>query len=129
MHRGLRSQQPPLLFTPEPEREYLGRRRRRRMGDEVENGGAPTVEELMRQIDALNLRNREVEEENQAAVLAKEAAEAEAERLRTLGPQNAQQYMHPMLRVPDSAIILPTLGPRGFEIKPHFITLIKSIVF
>ena len=130
MHRGIRSQQPSLLFTPEPEREYLGRRRRRKMErQENENGEAPTVEQLMRQIEALNLRNREVEAESQAAIRAREEAEAEAERLRTLGPQNAQQYMHPTLRVPESAIVLPNLGPRGFEIKPHFITLIKSIVF
>jgi Retrotransposon gag protein len=126
MHRRLRSQQPPLLFTPEPERVYLGRRRRVRMGDHQEE---LTMEELRRQIDALTIRNREVEATNQAEVRAREAAEAEAERLRTLGPQNAQQYMHPTLRMPESAIVIPPLGRGGFEIKPHFITLIKSVIF
>ena len=92
-----------------------------------ENGEELTVEELRRQLNALRIRNREVEATNQEAVRAREAAEAEAERLRSQGPQNAQQYMHPTLRMPESAIQLPNLGPGGFEIKPHFITLIKSL--
>ena len=96
------------------------------MGDNVEE---LTMEELRRQLDALRIRNREVEATNQAEVQAREAAEAEAERLRSQGPQNAQQYMHPTLRMPDSAIVVPPLGPRGFEIKPNFISLIKSIIF
>ena len=100
------------------------------MEGEIHNvNGPPTVEELMRQIEALNLRNQRVEAERQAEVQAREQAEAAAEELRTRGPQNAQQYMHPTLRVPDSAIVLPGLGPRGFEIKPHFITLIKTTIF
>ena len=84
------------------------------MVGEVHNeNGPPNVEELMRQIEALNLRNQTVEAERQEQVRAREQAEAEAVRLRTLGPQNAQQYMHPTLRVPDSAIVLPELGPGG----------------
>ena len=39
-------------------------------------------------------------------------------------PRNAKQYMHPELRVPESAIVLPAFE-RAFEIKSHFITLIK----
>ena len=82
MHKRLRSQQPPLLFTPEPERVYLGRRRRGRM-ERQDNVEELTVEELRRQLDALRIRNREVEATNQAEVQAREAAEAEAERLRS----------------------------------------------
>ena len=88
-----------------------------------------TMEELRRQLEALRTRNREVEATNEVAVRARAAAEAEMERLRAQGPQNAQQYMHPTLRMPDSAIVIPPLGPGGFEIKPNFISLIKSIIF
>ena len=125
MRRGLRSQQPPLLFTPEPEIVYLGRRRRARMDHQEEL----TIEELRQQLNDLRLRNREIEATNLAEVRARNTAEAEAERLRTQGPQNAQQYMHPTLRMPESAIQLPNLGRGTFEIKPNFITLIKSVVF
>ena len=96
------------------------------MGD---NNGPPTVEDLMRQLEAMRLRNEAVEAARITAERGREQAEAAAEELRTQGPQNAQQYMHPTLRVPDSAIVLPELGPRGFEIKPHFITLIKTTCF
>ena len=59
MQQGRRSQHPPLAFTPEPERIYLGRRRRNKaMGD---NNGPPTVEDLMRQLEAMRLRNEAVE--------------------------------------------------------------------
>ena len=132
MRRGLRSQQPPLLFTPEPERVYLGRRRRVRM-DNLEH---LTMEELRQQLTNMAIRNREIEATNQAEVQAREEAvraraeaEAEAEWLRAQGPQNASQYMHPTLRMPASAIVVPSLNGRSFEIKPNFITLIKSILF
>ena len=43
-------------------------------------------------------------------------------------PKNAQQYMHPELHVPESAIVLPT-HPQNYEIKTHFIQLIRGSTF
>ena len=43
-------------------------------------------------------------------------------------PKNAQQYMHPELHVPESAIVLPD-HPQNYEIKTHFIQLIRGSTF
>ena len=125
MQQGRRSQNPPLAFTPEPERVYLGRRRKNR----AMNNGEPTMEDLRRQLEEMRLRNEASETARLEAERLRVEAEAVAEAMRTQGPQTAQQYMHPTLRVPDSAIVLPALGARNFEIKPHFITLIKTSCF
>ena len=96
------------------------------MGD---NNGPPTMEDLMRRIEEMRLQQEATEAARLESGRLRVEAEAAAEALRTQGPQNAQQYMHPTLRVPESAIILPNIGARNFEIKPHFITLIKTSCF
>ena len=88
--------------------------------------------ELRRQIEELQ-RAAATSAATAAANAATARAEAQARaalqaQLDTI-PRNAQQYMHPELRIPESAIVLPTNNARNFEIKSHFITLIKASAF
>ena len=78
---------------------------------------------------------RHVEELQRTAAANAATARAEAQARAALQaqldtiPRNAQQYMNPELRIPESAIVLPTINTRNFEIKSHFITLIKASAF
>ncbi len=95
----------------------------------MDNNGEPTVADLMRRLEEMRLQQEATEAARLEAERLRAEAEAANEAMRAQGPQTAQQYMHPTLRVPESAIILPNLGARNFEIKPHFITLIKTSCF
>ena len=101
-----RSSSDPLVEpNPEPERLFGRRaRRRRRMAQENENA------ELRRLL--------------QEARLANNALQTIVDSV----PKNAQQYMHPELHVPESAIVLPR-HPNNYEIKTHFIQLIRASTF
>ena len=47
----------------------------------------------------------------------------------TLYPQNASQYMNPVLRMPEPAIVLPATNAPTHRFKPNFIALIQSSTF
>ena len=90
-----------------------------------------TMEDLRRQLEEMRAARAEdarLRAESEAARVEAErrrvASEAALEAERALVPQNAHQYMHPTLRVPEPAIVLPEIGARNFEIKPNFITLL-----
>jgi hypothetical protein len=111
------------LFDSEPERSFHRRLR--------ENQAMATAEELAAQMAELRLQMEAMQRDrNTAAVEAQHEREAAArlqEQLNAI-PRNAKQYMHPELRVPESAIVLPEIA-RTFEIKSHFISLIKRAQF
>jgi len=101
-----RSSSDPLVEpNPEPER-LLGKRARRR--------------KRMAQEDAMEALRRQLHE----MTVAKQELQIKVDAV----PKNAQQYMHPELHVPKSAIVLPA-HPQNYEIKTQFITLIRGSTF
>ncbi len=83
------------------------------------------MEELRRQLEETEAARREEARLRAEAETALRDANAERAQI----PQNAHQYMHPTLRVPEPAIVLPEIGARNFEIKTSFITLIKTLCY
>lgn len=115
-----------FAIDPEPERSFHRRlREARTMGDNTGNNGnngnnanvAMEMAELRRQMEQFRLA---AEREREATARLRQQLDAI--------PRNAKQYMHPELRVPESAIVLPEIE-RNFEIKSHFISLIKRSQF
>ena len=87
------------------------------------------MDDLRRQLEEMRLRSEASEAARAEEERLRLAAEAAHEATRAQVPRNAQQYMHHTLRVPEPAIVLPEIRARTFEIKPNFITLIKTICF
>ena len=84
----------------------------------MENNGVDQMAELRRQNEEMQQALREANE-------ARAALQTQVDAV----PQNAQQYMLPEMRLPKSAIVLPRLAARNFEIKPKFLSLIKASAF
>ena len=112
-----------LEFVSDPESILKEARRRKRMENQ-----ALHVNEELAQLRA-EMARLQLERDNQEEVARREREQrmrAEAQ-LNAL-PRNARQYMHPELRVPEPAILLPEVA-KNFEIKTQFISLIKRDQF
>lgn len=120
------------LYEPftEPERvlhQRLKERLRQKMSEmealraELERLRKENQEVAQREAAANQARQREID----AAREAREEVENLREELERI-PTNARQYMHPTLRVPESAIVLPNIN---FEIKTSFLTMVKRTPF
>ena len=107
MRQGRRSQDPLIEPFPEPERILRRRHRNRRM----ENQGIDEMADLRRRFEEMQLANAALQAQVDAV------------------PQNAREYMHPELKVPEPAIVLPTMNAHHFEMKTNFIQLIKASTF
>ena len=70
--------------------------------------------ELQRRFVDLQRRNDENEAANAATLREERRARAALQAQLDTIPRNAQQYMHPELRVPESAIVLPPITARNF---------------
>ena len=81
-----------------------------------------TMEEMRRQLEEMRLRATTSEAALREEERLRLEAEAAQEAMRTQGPQNAHQYMHPTLRVPEPALVLPEICARNFEIKPNLLS-------
>lgn len=105
-----------INYDSKPKRSFHRRlREQRAMGD---------AETLAQQMEELRAQMQRLQANRDTQVAA---AHRFQEQLNAI-PRNAKQYVHPELRVPESVIVLLEID-RTFEIKSHFISLIKRSQF
>ena len=104
--------QPEFEGLDEPERFlHLRSRVQRIMADNETQ--AQQIERLRKQVEDFTTREAALRERADREEEARTRYETQINAL----PRNAKQYMHPLLTVPESAILIPT---SNFEIKPNF---------
>ena len=110
-----------LDFVCDPESILRQARKKKRMADQARDEEFERLRAEMARMQ-IEMANRDAEARREREQRIRLEAQINTQ------PRNARQYMHPELKVPEPAIVLPEVA-RNFEIKTQFISLIKREQF
>ena len=108
-------------FVSDPESIIKQARKKERMADRLRDEEVERMRADMARMQ-IEMANRDAEARREREQRIRLEAQINTQ------PRNARQYMHPELKVPEPAIVLPEVS-RNFEIKTQFISLIKREQF